>query len=488
MNRRQFLKVAPAVLASVPFARAISGYRRTSPTIRQLDSVPLAKTLSGVQILPPSFPTVLKDGRAFYRGKWQNLIIGIDTQGKIGILPQIPEESLVIDLGGKTIAPGFIDILADDTLNPEKTYTTFEKFKVTDGVTTALQMHGGSDNCKDYYQYFSARPHYVNYGVSVFVMRIRNTHRSLADRSRLVEKNLDEGALGVSHSIEYQPTPYEELLDYAKLAKKYERPFFLHLRYSSREKELDGVDEGIKLARESGARVHFDHLHSTGGTFNMEKALEKIRRARQKGLQITICVYPYSYWATYLHSKRFSGGWRERYGLDFNDLRLVGTDERLTAESFAKYRKRRTLVAVPEGTMPLDKTVDMALKEDFCIIGSDGGIEYEVRANSHPRGAGCFSTAVRHALDIGMPLEAILDKMTSLPGSLINPAMKNRGVIENGAMADLTVFDPDSINGKASVENPNQYSVGIDMVVVNGQIAYQSGKLITENGKAIRYY
>ena len=56
----------------------------------------------------------------------------------------------------------------------------------------------------------------------------------------------------------------------------YERPLFLHLRYSSREKELDGVDEAIRLARDSGARVHIDHLHSTGGTFHMEHALLEI--------------------------------------------------------------------------------------------------------------------------------------------------------------------------------------------------------------------
>ena len=69
--------------------------------------------------------------------------------------------------------------------------------------------------------------------------------------------------------------------------------------------------------------------------------------------------------------------------------------------------------------MPLDKTVDLALKEDFCMIGSDGGIQFEPRANSHPRGAGCFATAIRHGLDIGLPLEKILEKMTSLPRSVV---------------------------------------------------------------------
>ena len=218
----------------------------------------------------------------------------------------------------------------------------------------------------------------------------------------------------------------------------------------------------------------------------MVVALDKIRAANQQGQRLTCCVYPYSYWATYLHSKRFDEGWRERYGLDYRDLRLVGTGERLTAESFQKYRKAMKLAAVPEGTLPLEKTVNLALKEDFCMIGSDGGIESE-QANNHPRGAGCFATSIRHGLNIGLTLEKILAKVTSLPRSITLPAMANRGLLENGARADITVFDPKTINGKASVENPNQFSAGISLVLVNGKIAYRDGKLGATAGVGVRY-
>jgi N-acyl-D-aspartate/D-glutamate deacylase len=121
------------------------------------------------------------------------------------------------------------------------------------------------------------------------------------------------------------------------------------------------------------------------------------------------------------------------------------------------------------------------------MIGSDGGIESEPRANSHPRGAGCFSTAVRHGLDIGMPLEQILDKITTLPRGLIQPAMSNRGLIENGFKADLVAFDPNKIKGMASVENPNQFSSGIKMVMVNGRIAFENGTLLESAGVGIKY-
>jgi N-acyl-D-aspartate/D-glutamate deacylase len=443
-------------------------------------ALPACKRIEG-SVEKVMVPLVLHGGRVYFNDHWQTMDVGIDESGKLRLGGDIRGFE-TIDVSGRVVSPGFIDILADNSTEPEITYQTFEKYKISDGVTTALQMHGGSADCGAYYRHFADVPHAINFGVSTFVMAIR----AGAGGKRAIEKNLDEGALGVSHSLEYQPAPYAEMLEYAKLAKKYERPMFLHLRYSSSEKELDGVDEAIRLARESGARMHIDHLHSTGGTFHMDQALERIRRANAEGLSITTCVYPYSYWATYLSNNRFANGWQQRYRLSYSDLTIVGSAERLTQRSFEHYRKSSKLAAVPEGTMPLDKTVDLALKEDFCMIGSDGGIQFEPHANSHPRGAGCFATAIRHALDIGMPLEKILEKMTSLPRSVVHPALKDRGVLEDGAVADLTVFDPQKIRGNATVENPNQFSSGIDLVIVRGKIAFRDGNALAKNGSAIK--
>lgn len=460
MKRRTFLQM------SIPLAAGVV--------------LPACKRIEG-SIEKPILPMVLQGGRSFFNGRWQTMDVGIDEAGKLRFGAELRGIE-TINVTGRVVSPGFIDILADNSISPESTYSIFEKYKVSDGVTTALQMHGGSADCGAYYRKFGRLPHAINYGVSTFLMGIR----ARSGGKRQVEKNLDEGALGVSHSLEYQPAPYAEMLEYARLAKKYERPLFLHLRYSSSEKELAGVDEAIRLAQDSGARVHIDHLHSTGGTFHMEQALEKIRTANAQGMTITTCVYPYSFWATYLSNNRFGAGWQQRYGLSYGDLRIVGSSERLTARTFAHYRNSSSpLAAVPEGTMPLDKTVDLALKEDFCMIGSDGGIQFEPRANSHPRGAGCFATAVRHALDIGIPLERILEKMSVLPRSVLLPALKDRGLLEEGAIADLTVFDPATIRGNATVENPNQFSSGIDLVIVNGKIAFRDGKLAAKNGAAI---
>ena len=409
----------------------------------------------------------------------------MDWGGRLRLGPAL-DGTTILDCAGKVVAPGFIDCLADHGAGGTRGFGPYEKYKLADGVTTALQLHGGSSACAEFYTQSARLAHLTNYGVSTFVMRIRGTVASLPERLRTVERNLAEGALGVSHSLEYQPAPFGELLQYARLARRYDRPLVLHLRYSSGERELEGVEEAVRLAEESGARVHIAHLHSTGGTFRMEAALDLIRRANARGLSLTTCVYPYSYWATYLSSRRFNDGWRERYGLDYPDLIVVGTGERLTAESFARYRKTGPLVAVPEGTVPLSRTVDLALREEFCLVGSDGGIAREIRPNSHPRGAGCFATAIRHGLSIGIPLERMLEKMTVLPRELVRPALGDRGVLEEGAVADLTVFDPATIRGNATVDQPNRVSSGIELVVVGGEIAYRPGSWERRNGQPIR--
>ena len=448
MHRRQFLRATGAVLPGLWLSRATQGGERRDLAL------------------------LLRGGRLYRGGRLETADLGIDRGGRLRLGADLRAEQ-VLDVSSRVVSPGFIDILADNSSAPEQTFPIFEKYKLTDGVTTALQMHGGAADTAEYYRRLGARPHAINWGVSTFVMTIRSRTTRRFERLRQVERCLEEGALGVSHSPEYQPAPFDELLDYARLAKKYERPFFIHLRYSSEEQELDGVDEAIRLAQQSGARVHIDHLHSTGGTFHMEEALGKIRAGIVQGLALTCCVYPYSYWATYLSSRRFGPGWQERYGLTYQDLRVVGTGERLTAESFARYRSSRALVAVPEGTMPFEKTLDLALREDFCVIGSDGGIQGEPRANSHPRGAGCFATAIRYALDRRMPLETMLAKMTSMPARIIGSPLAGRGMLEEGAIADVTVIDPARIRGNATVENPNQFSSGIEAVIVGGRLAYQ---------------
>ena len=435
-----------------------------------------------------AFKLVIKNGQVYSEGQMKPLFVGITNDNKIKVSESALQGRKEIDATGTVVSPGFVDVLADNAGNPEFTYRIFEKYKLADGLSSVLQMHGGAASPANFHTKFDNLPHYVNYGVGVFVMLLRLRYADLGMRYKATEKGLEEGGLGVCHSIEYQPTPYPELLEYAKLAKKYDRPLFLHLRYSAENTELDGVKEAIKLAQDTGARIHIDHLHSTGGTYNMSKALDLIQQANLLGTDVTTCIYPYSYWATYLISKRFDPGWQDRFKITYSDLTIVGSGEQLTEAKFNAYRSRAgLLVAVPEGTMQMDKTIDLALQHDFCMIASDGGIESEPIANNHPRGAGCFATAVRHGLDIGMSMEKILSKITTLPARLMRGAMDTRNDIADGKIADITIFNPKTIKGKASVKMPNQFSDGIDQVIINGNIVFEDAKIVASKGMAIKY-
>jgi N-acyl-D-aspartate/D-glutamate deacylase len=468
-SRRNFIKKS-AVLAAAT-AAAHSSLAHFTPTESEEEV----------------YDYVIENGEVFVDRKLKKLFVGINGFGKLKISSIPLKGQQIIDATGKIVSPGFIDILADNSSNPESTFTTFESYKVSDGVTTALQLHGGHDKAASYYRSFSKKGHYINWGVSTKVMNIRRNNGSIQARLKVIERNLAYGALAISHSIEYQPTPFSELLEYGKLAYKYQRPLFLHLRYSSKEKELEGVKEAIKIAEQTGCPIHIDHLNSTGGTFNMIGALDLIKAARKSGLKITTCVYPYSYWATYLSSKRFGEGWRERYNITYSDLTVVGTGEKLSEKRFYELRQKSgVLVAVPEGTQALSKTADLAIKEDFCLIGSDGGIEREVRANNHPRGAGCFGTALRHFQDAGIPLEDLLYKITEAPGRLLRPALMRRGKLKDGYWADVVIFDRDKISGTATMANPNQFSNGIEYVFVNGEIACQNKKLKFKSGRPVK--
>lgn len=431
------------------------------------------------------FDIVIQNGSVLTSDGMKNVFLGIKNR-ILTLSDTFLLGKRTIDATGKIVSPGFIDILADNKVNPYGTYKIFEKYKVTDGCTSVLQLHGGHENPKQFYSYFSNKQHYVNYGVAVFSMRLLNSFGSKSLMKK-VEEGLDAGAIGVSYSIEYNPVPNTLLLQLARTAKKYDRPFFLHLRDSSKEKEIDGVVEAIEIAKASGVKLHIDHLNSTGGTFDMPKALKLIRAANDSGTRITCCVYPYSYWATNLASERFGGNWQKRYNITYEDLRIVGQNKTITKENFNHYRNTLVIVAVPEGTMPLESTFDIAIKENFCFVASDGGIEKETFANNHPRGAGCFATAIRRMLDIGISIDDAIKKVTLHQKELLSPLLINRGEIKNGANADITIFDHRAINGRADIANPNQFSEGIDTVIVNGEIVYEKKLLQKTPGIGIKF-
>ena len=216
--------------------------------------------------------------------------------------------------------------------------------------------------------------------------------------------------------------------------------------------------------------MHVDHITSAA-TFDMTAALDSLTAARRAGVAVTACVYPYDYWATSLAQARFDPGWQQRFGISYGDLQIAGTSERLTAESFDRYRARGTLAvayAIP------DTAVVQALRAPFVMIGSDAILN--PGNNNHPRASGAFARLLAvYVREQGtLTLMEALRRMTLLPAQTLEgraPALRRKGRLSVGADADVVIFDPARVRDRATVEHPERTSDGISWVIVGGRIA-----------------
>jgi N-acyl-D-aspartate/D-glutamate deacylase len=440
---------------------------------------------------------VIENGQVIDPESGMHHVVNIGIKhGKIAVLSK---EKLtgreIIDASQKYVVPGFIDILSYDT-----DYTG-DEFKVADGVTTNLSLHGGTVNFSAWLEKQKKNMPMVNYGAAVSHMFMRNAvgvksvyaeanPAQIKQMEILAENALKQGALAVSFSLEYTPgATTKEIMPLFKIAAEYKVPCFIHARYSDPDPpgtNEEAIDEIIKLALETGAACHIDHINSTGGTFTMQKTIAQIEAAHKNGADISACVYPYNYWATYLNSARFDEGWQKRFRIDYSNLQIPGTDEILTPETFTKYRAKG-MVAVAYA-IPEDDVIT-ALKCPWIMIGSDCVIEKT--GNSHPRGAGCFSRVISKYVREKqvLTLDDAIRKMTLLSArrlEAIAPAFKNKGRIKAGADADIVIFDYERIQDKATVANPRQYSEGIDYVFINGMVVKKGNEVFHKpSGKPI---
>lgn len=434
----------------------------------------------------PRYDVVISGGRVM------DPETGFDREANIGIVgdrialitPHPLPGRQVINASGMVVSPGFIDLCVAGRPGSARSSRNIEAWKVSDGVTSVLFLHDGTGDLPAYRRILEGAGHYANIGFSTRVWDYLYRGYSLEEKLELVRANLDSGALGVSASPEYTPeVDTEELLAYGRLAREYGVPLFLHLRYSSRERELEGVAEAVRVAEETGARLHIFHLPSTGGTFRMDQALDMLHRARRRGARITADLYAYTYWATYINAARFNPGWQERYGLAYQDLFYVPTEEHLTEAAFNRYRRRGGLIVVPENTMSLERSVIPALRDRFVYIASDSscGVPFggEVPSVGHPRGTNNFARALHLSRQAGIPLMDMLRKMTLGPARVMegtDPSFRRRGRLQEGCYADITVFDYRRVNGEGTVLNRAVPSRGIHAVLVNGRVVYRDGE------------
>jgi len=235
---------------------------------------------------------------------------------------------------------------------------------------------------------------------------------------------------------------------------------------------VDSLQEVIGDAAVTGASLHIVHI--TSMAFRQTPlALEMIDGAKKRGLDVTTECYPYTAGQTQLESAVFDPGWQERLGISYGDLQWTATGERLTAETFAKYRKQGGPVVIH--SIPEDM-VRLALSHPGVIVASDGWL---VNGKGHPRGAGTYARVLgRYVREQKLlPLMEALRRMTILPAERVG--LPKKGRLQEGADADITIFDAARVIDKATYEQPAQYSEGIPYVIVNGVPVVRKGQLLS---------
>jgi dihydroorotase len=178
-----------------------------------------------------------------------------------------------------------------------------------------------------------------------------------------------------------------------------------------------------------------------------------------------------------LESALFDEGWQDKFGISYDGLQWVATGERLTKETFIKYRKEGGVVIIH---MMKPEWIKSGISSINTMIASDG-MPYAKLA--HPRTAGTFSRVlgkyVREEKILSLP--AAIEKMTLLPAKRLEgvaPIMRFKGRIQVGTDADITVFDPNKIVDKATFEKGLAFSEGVQFVLVNGVFVLKEGKTV----------
>lgn len=474
---------------------ALSRVPRVDPLTRQITGSPGATTSTVPQAGPPALEGAAAQpgpdhtyGIAITGGRVIDPETGYDAVANVGIdgdrITAITTDPITgtttVDATGRVVAPGFIDILSYE---PNE---YGEWYKIADGVTTNLGMHGLNFDASEFLGRWTNDGSPVHFGGAWDGAYRRNAVAGLnpgdtASASQLdqlvadARAQLAEGYIGIDLEPEYTPgANYDELRALAAVAAEVGVPVFVHGRYSDDVEpgtNADTLAEILQLARDTGASVHVEHIISTGGTFTMEQSLATLQAAvDDEGIDVTACMYPYDFWATYLGSARFNDGWQERFHISYEDLEVAGTGERLTAETFPARQADNLLVAAY--AIPAADVVT-ALRSPLVMIGSDAILEPS--HNNHPRATGCFSRVLGRYVRDEETLSLVdgLAKMTIMPARRLQgaaPVMARKGRLQRGADADVVVFDPATVADRSTVENPAQESVGIDWVLVAGTV------------------
>ena len=435
---------------------------------------------------------------------------GLDAVCNLGIrkgrIEEISTDPLVgertVDATGLVVAPGFVDLHAHG--QSEEAF----RLMVQDGVTTAFELEVGTGDVSAWYGEREGGQ-ILNYGVSIghipVRMRVmgdpgdlvpsgpagseRASEEQIAEMEHLIKEGLDQGAVAVGFGMAYTPAAtmaeFESML---RIAAAHGASAHIHVRGASSLAGIydpEGLNEAIAGATTTGASLHVVHANSSGGA-SVTEFLRTIKQARDRGQDVTTEAYPYEAGMTMIESALFDDweSWKDDF---FPTLQWVETGERLTRDSFARYRTEGGKVAIHSRTVDMTRT---AIENPLTMIASDGLLE---DGRGHPRTSGTYSKVLgKYVREEGvLTLMEALRKMTIEPARRLAgyvPAMERKGRLSGGADVDITIFDLETVIDRSTYTNPTLPAEGIPYVLVNGVLVVEGGQLVpdTRPGRAIQ--
>lgn len=442
----------------------------------------------------PTYDLVLIGGRVMDPESGLDAVrnVGI-RQGRIeAVTPRPLTGRDVIDVSGLVVAPGFIDLHSHG--HDAENY----RLQALDGVTTTLDLELGAADVDRWYAERAGKVT-LHHGIAVGHAAVRmevmgdppaelpSSQSKAARREaspeeldrirRRIEDGLTRGAIAVGMVLQYTPAATRwEVLELFRTAARSGAACHVHLRYmgdGGPGGPITGLQEVIADSAATGAALHVLHITSNG-LGATEQLLALVDEARAHGLDVTTEAYPYTAAVAGIDSPLFDEGWSERLHISYPDLEWVATGERLTETTFARYRNIGGLTIVH---MIPEHAVTAAMKNPNVMLASDGAVR---AGRGHPRTAGTFSRALgRLARDQGQMsvMEALL-KSTLLPARRLEKrvsVMRRKGRLQEGADADVTVFDPKTVLDRATYQQPDLPSAGIRHVIVAGTPVVRDG-------------